>query len=981
MRFRILGPVEVQVDGGWSSISAPKLRTVLAVLLLRTGEIVSIDQLVAEVWPDRPPARAVNLISGYVHKLRKLTGDLDGQVVVTHAPGYQLLAGADDIDARRFARLAADGREAFSAGNSEGAAALLGEALGLWQGSRALPDVPASALVSAEASRLEEARVEALELRIQADLGCGRPGQVVAELRRLLADHPIREGLWALLIRALYGSGRQAEALEAYTQAREVIADELGVDPGAELRQLHEQMLRADANPGAQISATKTATAGSPLTGAPVSPAGPVPAGRSPGPPAAPGSPGPVSGFAPTVILPPSPVAQLPADIPDFTGRAEHVQKLRDLVADPGRPDSPGAVVVAAVIGAGGLGKTTLAVHAAHLLRGQFPDGQLYANLRGASPQPATPSNVLARFLRDLGMDPERIPAGEEERAAQFRSRVTDRRVLIVLDDAKDAAHVRPLLPGSASCAVLVTTRSRMPDLAGSRFVDLDVLEPAEARDMFAGIIGRDRAEAEPEATEEVLAACAGLPLAIRIAGARLAARGSWSVRTIAVRLADQRRRLDWLRTGDLAVRACFEVSFSSLPGPAAARGVDPTHVFRLLGLWQGPSIGLPAAAALIGQPEDAVADALEVLVDAQLLQAPAPDRYRFHDLLRVYAAERASAQETQQDCDAAVQRLFGWYLHSVAAMARIVSPNRDQVPLEPPDATFKPLSFAAPDEALDWCEIERGNLVAATQQAAACGLDAVAWKLPVAALSFFNRRTYRAEWVTTHRIALASARRAEDRAAEAWVLNSLGIVYAQQGQPEALGCFEQALAIRREAGDQRGEAQAANNLANTYLLLRRFDALEPFQQALTIQRRLGSRFGEAVALNNLGEAYRQIGRLDESISCLQQAGQIFSAVGDGHGEGYAWHYLGQAFLESGRIDEALNYLTQALRVRRVGGERLSEAQTLRQLGRAQRASGLLEDARQSWARALSLFDSLDDQAQAGEVRAELAAIETGNAP
>ena len=395
---------------------------------------------------------------------------------------------------------------------------------------------------------------------------------------------------------------------------------------------------------------------------------------------------------------------------------------------------------------------------------------------------------------------------------------------------------------------------------------------------MFGGIIGRDRAEAEPEATEEVLAACAGLPLAIRIAGARLAARGNWSVRTIATRLADERRRLDWLRTGDLAVRACFEVSFASLP--AMAGGVDPAHAFRLLGLWQGPSISLPAAAALIGQPEDTVADALEVLVDAQLLQAPAADRYRFHDLLRAYAAERALAEEPEQARVAAVGRLLDWYLHSVAAMATMVSPNRDQVPLSPPDATFRPLSFSAPDKALDWCELERANLVAATQQAAACGMDAVAWKLPVAALSFFNRRTYRAEWITTHRIALDSARRSGDRVAEAWVLNNLGIVYAQQGLPEAIACFEQALTIRREAGDQRGEAQAANNLANTYLLLRRFDALEPFQEALAIQRHLGFRFGEAVALSNLGEAYRQLRRFDESISCLQQAGQIFSARG-----------------------------------------------------------------------------------------------------
>ncbi len=976
MRFRILGPVEVQVDGGWSSISAPKLRTVLAVLLLRAGEIVSIDQLVDEVWPDDPPARAINLISGYVHKLRRLIGDPEGRVVVTHAPGYQLLAKAGDIDAWRFSRLAADGREALFTGDSQGAAALLSEALTLWQGSRALPDVPASGLVSAEASRLEEARVEALELRIQADLGCGRQGQVVAELRRLLADHPMREGMWALLMRALYGSGRQAEALEAYAQAREVIAEELGVDPSAELRQLHEQMLQADAASGSQFSATKTVAADSPFAPTPAPSARPAPAVAADGAPPPSGASGPLS---PAVTLPASQVAQLPADIPDFTGRAEHLQKLRDLLSGPRRPGSPGAVVVAAVIGAGGLGKTTLAVHAAHLLRTHYPDGQLYANLLGASQHPASPGDVLARFLRDLGMDPGRIPGDEEERAAHYRSRLTDRKVLIVLDDARDAAHVRPLLPGSASCAVLVTTRNRMPDLAGSRFVDLDVLELAEARDMFAGIIGQRRAEAEPDATDEVLTACAGLPLAIRIAGARLAARGSWTVRNLARRLADERRRLDELKTGDLAVRACFEVSFTSLPGPAVAEGVDPAHAFRLLGMWQGPSIGLPAASALIGRPEDSVADALEVLVDAQLLQSPAPERYRFHDLLRTYAAERAVAEEPPPDREAAVGRLLTWYLHSVVAMARLVSPHRDQVPLGPPGPAWNPLSFSALEEALNWGEVERANLVAATQQAADWGMDEIAWKLPVAALSFFNRRSYRAEWVRTHGVALESVRRAGDRAGEAWVLNNLGMVHGQLELPDAIGYFEQALAIRRESGDHFGEAQTANNLANTYLLLHRFDALEPMQEALDIQRRTGHRYGEAVALINLGEAYLHLARTDEAIGCLRQAREIFRGVGDARGEGYALHDLGQAFLDRGRPDDALDRLDQALRIRRAGGERLAEAQTLRLLGHAQLAAHRPEDSRESWARALTLFEALQDQAQADEIRSDMATIDVGN--
>ena len=997
MLFRMLGPVEVQVDGEWSGIGAAKWRTVLAVLLVNAPQLVSTDQLIEELWPENPPATATNLVSVYVHRLRKQFGR-DGQpLLVTRSPGYQLLAAPEDIDAQRFAGLVRDGREALDRQEFPLAADLLSEAGGLWRGTRALADVPSSSpLVSAEANRLEECRVQALELRIQADLGCGRDAQVVPELRRLLTDHPIREELWGLLMRALYTSGRQAEALEAYAQARQQIAGELGVDPGAELRKLHEDMLRADAGTGPPPFLT-AAAAGSRAAADPaaarVTPAsagrgyeagrdrragqdrragregGAVPAA---GPVVRPADHGAAS--AGPAALPQ--LAQLPADITDFTGRAGHLHALRDLLSGPRRPDSPGAVVVAAVIGAGGLGKTTLAVHAAHQLRAQYPDGQLYANLQGASSHPAAPSEVLARFLRDLGMDPARIPADAEERAAQYRSRLTDRRILIVLDDARDAAHVRPLLPGTSSCAVLVTTRNRMPDLAGSRFVDLDVLGPDEARAMFAGIAGADRADAEPEATAEVLAACAGLPLAIRIAGARLAARTSWSVRSLARRLSDERRRLDELKTGDLAVRACFEVSFATLHGPAGPDGVDPAHVFRLLGLWHGPLIGLPAAAALVGQPEDDVADALEVLVDAQLLQSPSPDRYRFHDLLKTYAAERALAEEPAPDREAAVRRVLTWYLHTVVAMARLVSPHRDQVTTGPPGPGWQPLSFRTVEEALNWGDAERGNLVAAPQQAADWRMDTLAWQLPVASMSFFNRRSYRTEWVRTHEVALASARRAGDRAAEAWVLNNLGMVHGKLRRPDAIGYFEQALAIRGAMGDHLGEAQAANNIADTYLLLGRFDALEALQGALDIQRRTGHQYGEAVALTNLGEAYVHLARTDEAVSCLRQAREIFCALDDIRGEGYAVHHLGQALLDRGQIHDALDQLSQALRIREAIGERLAEAQTLTLLGTAQRAAARLEDCRQSWVRAVSLFEALDYQPQADEIRSELAGMD-----
>ena len=967
MRFRILGPLEVQVDGSWSGINAAKWRTVLAVLLLQPGQVISTDRLITEVWPDETPARATNLISVYVHRLRRLIGDPEGKVLTTRAPGYQLLVDAADIDAGRFAQLVTMGRQALSAGDFVRASDLLGQALGLWQGSRALTDVAPSALVSAEASRLEESRLEAVQLAIQADLGCGRHAEVVSQLHRLLADHPLREELWALLMRALYTAGRQAEALEAYAQAREVIADELGVDPSAELQQLYEHMLRADpSNPSASPTPVPS---DSPfaisVTPAPVEPAPAGQAARRAGKPSQPRRPG-----------PPLPrVAQLPADIPDFTGRSDHLQSLRDLLSGPRRPDSPGAVVVAAVIGAGGLGKTTLAVHAAHLLRSHYPDGQLYARLQGAAQHPAEPGDVLARFLRDLGTDPARIPADAEERAALYRSLLTDRKVLIVLDDARDAAHVRPLLPGSASCAVLVTTRSRMPDLAGSRFIDLDVLERDEAWNMFAGIIGDSRAKAEPEATDEVLTACAGLPLAIRIAAARLAARSNWTVRTIATRLSDERRRLDWLKTGDLAVRACFEVSFTSLPAPDAD-GVDPAHAFRLLGLWQGSSLGLPAAAALLGQPEAIAADAVEVLVDAQLLQSPAPDRYRFHDLLRAYAADRAATEETASARDDALRRVLTWYLHTVDAVGHLVSPHRYQFPLAPPEPGSEPLAFQTLDEALNWCEVERTNLVAATRQAAASGLHTLAWQLPVAAFGFFNRRTYWADWVETHQIALASVRELGDLSGEALVLNNLGMAYARRRMAEAAGYFEQALEIRSQIGDQPGEAQTLVNLADTYRLLERYDeALDLLKRVLEIGRQAVNPYSEGVVLNNLGETYLALGRIAEAVSSLEQAREIFRDIDEIRGEGYALNNLGEAYLAQGRTADAVQVLERARDLRHSSGDRLDEAQTLRDLVRAHLAADRPDQAKEYLRQAAAIFADLGDEKQAAAVRAEFPGI------
>ena len=305
-------------------------------------------------------------------------------------------------------------------------------------------------------------------------------------------------------------------------------------------------------------------------------------------------------------------------------------------------------------------------------------------DLQGAAAQPLAPAEVLARFLRDLGVNGAQIPAGPEERSAQYRTRLNGRRMLVLLDNARDAAQVRPLLPGTASCAVMVTSRSRLPDLVGGGLVHLEVLDDAEALTMFSRIVGTARAAAEPDATAEVLVACAGLPLAIRICAARLAARQTWSIRSLADRLHDEHRRLDELKVGDLAVRASFEVSLASLPPVVAGSRVPPAHALRMLGLWPGSTISLPAAAALLGEPEAEVADTLEFLVDAHLLESPAPDCYSFHDLVRVYAAERALADEPDQDRRDAVHRLTAWYLFTASAADAVVASQRDKVALEP---------------------------------------------------------------------------------------------------------------------------------------------------------------------------------------------------------------------------------------------------------------------------------------------------------
>jgi DNA-binding SARP family transcriptional activator len=1018
MRFRLLGPLEVRVGGEWRGIGAPKWRAVLAALLISNGQVVSTDALINEVWGDAVPAKAANLISIYVLRLRRLIGDADGSLLVTRAPGYQLRLAADETDTQQFETMVRDGRRAFTDGDPERAAGQLAEALALWRGSP-LADVPRSAFVEAEAERLAELKLDAAELRITAELACGGHAQVVSELRRLLADNPLREGLWLLLMRALDGSGRHAEALDAYGQARTAIADELGVDPGAELRRLYAELLAEDSagasgpltgGPGGIISAgtvaasihlPDTGSAGSTAPTGTARPRGPAasavsavsavsagsagpngvppqPAGAAgtsasagqAGPPQASGS-----AAAPQATVRPATQrpAQLPTDIADFTGREDQVKHLSNVLSTAADGDS-GAVRVALVAGSGGLGKTSLAVHAAHRVRNAFPDGQLYVDLLGATPHPLASADVLARFLRDLGVDGKEVPLDEAERAARYRTSLAGRRILVVLDNARDAAQVRPLLPGSASCAVLVTTRSRMPDLASTKLVDLNVLDDDEALALFTKVVGDARAAAEPEATAELLLACAGLPLAIRICAARLATRSGWSIRSMANRLRDEHRRLDEMTAGDLAVRASFEVSFASLP--ASIRGVDPARAFRLLGLWQGPTISSAAAAALFGATEDQAGDALELLVDAHLLESVAPDRYKFHDLLRVYASERAVADLADHDRTDAITRLLQWYMRTADNTRVVVSPRRYHIPLDPAPADPPALIFKGTDDALAWYDSERTNIPAATRQASAYNLHDIAWRLPAPLFLVFHARGNWVDCIATHQIALDSARKAGNRQGEAWVLNNLGYALGLTGDADGIVYLEQALAIRREIGDRPGEAQTANNLADLYAMVGRHEeGLEMLHRALDLNREIGRHHGEGVALTNIGDALLGMGRAEEAIDWLQQAHAKFTDLEDADGLGYSLFNLGRCHFSLGHDKEALVSFQRALASYLVTGHLHQQALTLTFLGRAQARLGDIAEARESWAQSAMIYDELRDSTQAAQVRAEAAGV------
>jgi len=927
LRIGLLGPLSVRRDGAEVQVPAARQRALLAVLAARAGQVVSFDDLAELIWDGSPPPGARATIRGYVKRVRQLLGPgLSGRLV-TREPGYRLDVTTDELDLLIFDRLCAEGSAAARAGAWPPAARLLGEALALWRG-QPLTDIPSEYLRSRLLPQLETQRLQAIEWRAEAILALGRPGELVAELTELTTTHPMRERFWAQLMLALYRCGRQGEALAAYQRAARILTEELGIDPGPELGLLHKRILTAE--PGLLVPSP------SPRPGAGVT-------GRA------------AERTGPDAVVP----RQLLAPAPHHVGRTAQLAALDALAASA--PADPGALVIGVIHGSAGVGKTTLAVHWAHRAARRFPDGQLYVNLRGfdLSEKPVDPAEAVRGFLDAFHYPAEQLPGGAEAQAALYRSLVAGRRMLIVLDNARDAGHVRPLLPGSPGCLVLVTSRNSLTGLIaaeGAQPIALDVLSTEEAGELLSRRIGSPRVSLDPAAASELAVLCARLPLALTIAAARAIIRPQRSLAALVGELRDARRRLDQLETGDAAisVRAVFSWSYRNLSDPAA-------RMFRLLGLHPGPDVSVPAAASLADVRAENAAQMLAELADAHLATEDAAGRFTLHDLLRAYAAEqsRADSETSRQE---AVHRLLDHYLHSAYAAARVLAPWRSPISLDPAVPGVAAEHPADQDGALAWFDAEHRVLLAATATAAEEGRDGHAWRLPWALAVFLDRRGHWNDYTATQHTALEAARRLGDRDGQAQAHQYLGHAYvALRRHDLAHGHFNQALAWYGELSDRAGEARMHLDISTVLDRQGRYpEATTHAQEGLRLFRAAGDEHGVARALNSLGWDLAHLGdHGPEAIAHCQEALRLLRGLGDRYGQSAASHTLGYANYRAGYYDEAAACYQDTLDLLDVSHDSYHVAETLTSLGDCHRAAGKTTAARKAWERALTILDEM----------------------
>lgn len=901
-------------------------------MLLHRGRTVDIDALVDGVWGDAPPAGAVPVVRTYVSRLRKLLestrtpGD-SFRVVVSAGRGYALRTDTVVSDLDEFEDAVAEARTENDAGRLAECARLLRSALAAWQGTP-LAGVPGP-YARAARDRLTEQRLSALEFRLRVELDLGRHEAVVSELLALRDARPLREGVSELLLIALARCGRKAEALEAYARTRRTLVRELGVEPGPSLRAVHAYLLADD--PGLAPPAREPAALAHP----------PVPESDPAG-----------TDGTPHQVRP----SQLPADSPLFTGRQSELARMDALLADG---EGPAAPVVAVIDGMAGAGKTTFAVHWAHRIAHRFPDGSLYVNLRGYDQDSSVmdPSSALKSCLTALGVAPKALPEGLDAQAALYRSVLAGRRVLIVLDNARETGQVRPLLPGSPGCLVVITSRSRLSGLVagqGAHPLTLGLPTADEAHAMLVRRVGHARVAAEPEAAVDIIDRCARLPLALAIVASRAARHPGFRLADIAAELRADHGSLDAFTGGDAQTdaRAVFSWSYHALAPQTAA-------LFRRLALHPGPDITSPSAAALLGVDIRRARALLVELTGTSLIAERAPGRFVFHDLLRAYATELADAEGAEDTRRAALRRLYDHYLHTAHHASRTLGPFRETIALPPPLPGSAPLTFPGKRQATTWLRAERHVLRAVIETAATGGFPDHAWRTAFSLELYLDRLGYWHDLMEINRTSLVCAVSLGDRNGQAHAHRALGFSHTRFGQrDEAHAHLERALLLFGETGDDLGAARARRQIA--FLANDEGDhvaALLHYREAHTLYLRQGHRSGEAGVLNEVGWTYILLGEPERALEHCEKAVTLHQEIGDPNGEAAAQDSVGYAYHHLGRHEEALGPYQRALDLYREIGDRYLEADTLRHLGDAHRAAGRPEPAHEAWSAALALLE------------------------
>lgn len=942
LRFQLLGPLRAWRGATELDLGQMQQRTVLAVLLLHADAPMSRDHLVDAVWGNAVPARAANLLQRHASGLRRVLEPErpprapSGLLAWTEA-GYLLALGAAQLDVRAFDRLIDRAHTARAEGDLPATAQALHAALDLWHGR--LCEGMTCPLLDAERDRLAERRLSVLEERIEVDLSLGDDFDLVGEARQLTVDHPLREGLHGLLMLALHRAGRQAEALAAYHHARRLLRTELGVEPGQRLRDLHARILAAD-----------------------------------PRLDECPGRPGPTAGRegrTPATVVP----AQLPHPVSGFVGRDEALARLDSFLPDGEASGDGGTVVITAIGGTAGVGKTTLAVHWAHRVRGRFPDGQLYVNLRGFDPSGPVmrPAEAIRGFLDALGVPPQRIPVDPDGQMGLYRSLLANRRMLVVLDNAQDADQVRPLLPGSPECFSVITSRNMLTGLMithGAQPLGLGLMSRAEAGDVLGRRIGTDRLAVDPDAVQDIIASCARLPLALAIVGARAATHPQLPLASMAKELHAAGGALDLLDGGDAAtnVRKVFSWSYQRLTKPAA-------RLFRLLGLHPGPDVSAAAVSGLAGLPLSEVRTLLGELTASHLLTLRSVDRYGFHDLLRAYAAELARTHDPPADRLAAHHRMLDHYLHSAYRASLYVSPHRDDpITLAPPEPPGTGEHFADHDEALSWFVREHAVLLAVQQQAAQGRLDTHAWQLAWALQPYFDRGGHWHDSAAAHERALEAARREGSIHGRAVSHGCLAYAYMRLSRYEDVAThMRQALHLYEALGDLLGQAHAHRTLSWLKDEKGQYEqGLDHARKALASFEAVGHRTGRARALNAVGWFCSRLGRHEEALMHCELALRLLEEAGDRFDQADNLDSLGRAHFGLRQYEQAAESYEGALAIYREIGDLYNEADTLSALGEVRLAAGDRGAAHTAWRRSAALLEELGHR-RAVEVRARLA--------